>query len=129
MPDLLKALPVIHNLMTPTDQLDLFIDNYLKETDKKRIQNISLSIPGHNGDFWIIDSMSLSFNPATLTFEQLESFSLAIYFSFSDKGKKGVFLTGRIAKSECFKDFTIRPDSRLKVYIKDKYIDKMEIVE
>ena len=115
--------------MTPPNQLDLFIDDYFKETDKKTIQNISLVIPEHNGHFWIINSESLSLDLETLTFNPAASFSLAIYFSFDNKSRKGSYLADKIARSECFKDFTVRTDSRRVEYFKDKYIDKVEIIE
>jgi len=114
--------------MTTSDKLDLFISEYLNEPDKKRIQNISIFIPGHNGHFWIIDAACLSFDLATLTFKPVETFTLAIYFSFSDRSRKGKSLIEKINKSECFKDFSIKADSRRLTYFLDKYIDKKKII-
>lgn len=111
------------------NQLELFIDDYLKEVDKKRIQNISIFIPGHSGHFWIINSAVLSFDLATLTFKPKDSFSLAIYFSFNAKKRKEKYLTDRIATSGCFKDFTTRIAPRHLEYFKGEYIDKKEIIE
>ena len=119
----------MRNLMTPSDKLDLYISEYLKETDKKRIENISIFIPGHNGHFWIIDGSRLTFNLATLSFKTAETFSLAIYFSFADKSKKGKSITDKISMSGCFSDFTSQTDSRSLSYIKDKYFDKTEIIK
>ena len=120
----------MRNLMTTDTKLDLLIIDYFKEPDKKRIQNIALNIPGYKGYFWVIEANRLKFDRSTLTFEQVDPFfSLAIYFSFSDKTKKGKSLLCKITESKCFNDFNLRKESGILIYYKGGFFNSRDIIE
>jgi len=91
--------------------LPLLIDEYLNENAKRNIQQISISIPGHQGHFFIIDSSSLDLRIT-------QGFKLSIYFSFDHTNKKGQKMLEKINLTNCLEGFENSIDAKNLVYIK-----------
>jgi hypothetical protein len=69
--------------MLLTRRIETLVDEYLRESDKRKVHHLDISIPGHEGRFWIIDASVLMI--ATETPE----YKLAIYFSVNQHSRKG----------------------------------------
>ena len=117
----LDGLSLCANLMELSRKLEAVIDQYLNVTDKKTIQHISISVPGHTEHFFIIDSRKLNLKVSNL-------FSLSILFSISPKRKRGRGLVDKIRNNDCFIDFTELIDGNSLMYSKDFGIDRVAIV-
>lgn len=92
--------------MNLSNKLEQLIDEYLNEDDKRNIHNIAIGVPGHKGQFFIVDAAVLD-----LTKSQSD-FSLAIYFSLNGETKEGQKLKERITNHPEFTAFERRPDGR-----------------
>lgn len=92
------------------ETLKRMIDQYLREGAKRRTHHIDISVPGHDGRFWIID--------ASLFTEQTGSKGqqLAIYFSVSPYSKKGRRIVPVIDLLDTFAGYEQAIDGRFTVY-------------
>lgn len=104
------------------NKLGQLIDEYLGETDKRNIQGIFITVPGHNGYFIILDSFRLTLNES-------DTFSLSTLFSFNDKSRKGQSLADKIRVSKCFDSFTVKDNRKGLTYSKDFGNDKQYILD
>ena len=108
--------------MDLSNKLDQLIDEYLNENDKRNIQGIFITIPGHKGFFFIMDSFRLMLSKSA-------TFSLSILFSFNEKTKKGKSLADKILVTKCFDGFAVRKDGKNLTYLKDFGSNKQNIIE
>ena len=92
------------------EKLKRLIDQYLREAKKHKVHHIEISLPEHDGRFWIID--------ASLITEQPDSSDvhLAIYFSVSPYTRKGKRLVPVIDLMDSFAGYQQAVDGRFTVY-------------
>lgn len=97
--------PLCASLMHLQDRLEQYIQEYLDETDKRKIHHISLGVPGHKCTLLIIDSFRLALS------EPENGFTLCIYYSFMNNSRVGKKLINRIYDTGLF-DGYIRMDGK-----------------
>lgn len=107
--------------MASFDKLGELVDGYLNEPDNKNIKRIAIHVPGHKGDFFIIDSFSF-------TLQKLETFSLTLVFSLNAATKKGEKLLKRVTQIDCFKGFTVVTYKNKQNFSKEYSMDRVTIV-
>jgi hypothetical protein len=92
--------------MLLTKRIESLIHEYLRESDKRKIHHLDISIPGHDGRFWIIDASVLIIG------QQTPEFKLAIYFTINQHSKKGRRVVQTIEMLDLFKDYNKGHDGR-----------------
>jgi hypothetical protein len=96
----------IVSLMNFQSKLEKLIEEYLNESDKTSIQQISIDIPGYNGQFFITDAAIIDIEKSS------NNFLLAIHFSFNGASKQGQKLKEKIANHPVLAEFQITQESK-----------------
>jgi hypothetical protein len=107
--------------MSYLNQLEDYIEEYLKEEDKKRIPFIAIHIPQHKGDLWISYSWFLMTSPPD------QPFKLVVRYSTRKDTRKGKRLLQKAEESNLFQDFIQREDSQKVTFLKETNNDKKAI--
>jgi hypothetical protein len=110
--------------MQSQPNLEQLIEEYLDEKDKRSIQQISIEIPGFKGLVFITDASKFSL------FKPRNSFSLAIFFAFNDRSKKGQKLKKTIGDNPVLASFEIIRWGRNTIgYVSETTTNKTRIAE
>jgi hypothetical protein len=88
------------------------VDEYKQKAGKGQVHHIDVSLPGHDGRFWIIDAALLDAAP------EGSGLRLAIYFSANRQSNRGKRVVQSIEVLDLFEGYTEAGDSRYLAYYK-----------
>jgi hypothetical protein len=92
--------------MLLTKRIESLVDEYLRESDKRKIHHLDISVPGHDGRLWIIDASVLMIAPETFEYK------LAIYFSVNQHSKRGRRVVKTVEVLDLFNGYNKGGDGR-----------------